>query len=109
MLEDDAPKGDKKAHKAKAYAKYHTAVRSDFTDELDIRGQLGDDGCFMIDKYLDEAKIAGIHTVRIIHGKWTGAVRAAVGAFLKKDTRVKDFRVGRYGEGDMGVTVVELK
>ena len=109
MLEDDAPKGDKKAQKAKAYAKYHTAVRSDFTDEIDIRGQLGDDGCFMIDKYLDEAKIAGIHTVRIIHGKGTGALRAAVWAFLKKDTRVKDFRVGRYGEGDMGVTVGELK
>ncbi len=109
MLEEDAPKSDKGAKKAKAYAKYHTAVRSDFTDELDIRGQLGDDGCFMIDKYFDEAKIAGIHTVRIIHGKGTGALRAAVWAFLKKDSRVKEYRVGRYGEGDMGVTIVELK
>lgn len=109
MLEEDAPKTDKGAKKAKAYAKYHTAVRSDFTDELDIRGQLGDDGCFMIDKYLDEAKIAGIHTVRIIHGKGTGALRAAVWAYLKKDSRVKEYRVGRYGEGDLGVTVVQLK
>ncbi|MBQ4137334.1 MAG: endonuclease MutS2 [Clostridia bacterium] len=109
MLEEDDGKGGKDAKKAKAYAKYHTAVRSDFTDELDIRGQLGDDGCFMIDKYFDEAKIAGIRTVRIIHGKGTGALRSAVWAYLKKDTRVKEFRLGRYGEGDMGVTVVELK
>ncbi|MBQ7822527.1 MAG: endonuclease MutS2 [Clostridia bacterium] len=109
MLDEDDGKGAKDAKKAKAYAKYHTAVRSDFTDELDIRGQLGDDGCFMIDKYFDEAKIAGIRTVRIIHGKGTGALRAAVWAYLKKDTRVKEFRLGRYGEGDMGVTVVELK
>ncbi len=109
MLEDDDSKAAKDTKKAKAYAKYHTAVRSDFTDELDIRGQLGDDGCFMIDKYFDEAKIAGIRTVRIIHGKGTGALRSAVWAYLKKDSRVKEFRLGRYGEGDMGVTVVELK
>lgn len=109
MLEEENGKAAKDVKKAKAYAKYNTAVRSNFTDELDIRGQLGDDGCFMIDKYFDEAKIAGIHTVRIIHGKGTGALRAAVWAFLKKDSRVKEFRLGRYGEGDLGVTVVELK
>ncbi len=108
MLEEDKPK-DKQSKKVAAYSKYHTAVRSDFTDELDIRGQLGDDGCFMIDKYFDEAKIAGIHTVRIIHGKGTGALRAAVWNYLKADTRVKSFRLGKYGEGDLGVTVVELK
>lgn len=108
MLEDEenVKPQDKKAS---AYAKYRTAVRSDFKDELDIRGELGDDGCFRLDKYLDEAKIAGIETVRIIHGKGTGALRSAVWAFLKKDSRVKEFRLGRYGEGDMGVTIVTLK
>lgn len=109
LEEEDSAKNKKGDKKTMAYARYRKTVRADFTDELDIRGQLGDDGCFMIDKYLDEAKIAGIHTVRIIHGKGTGALRAAVWAYLKKDTRVKEFRVGRYGEGDMGVTVVELK
>ncbi len=108
MLEEDTGK-KKTDKKTQAYAKFQKSVRDGFTDELDIRGELGDDGCFMLDKYLDEAKIAGIHNVRIIHGKGTGALRAAVWAFLKKDTRVKEFRVGRYGEGDMGVTVVELK
>lgn len=108
MLEDEenVKPQDKKAS---AYAKYRTAVRSDFKDELDIRGELGDDGCFRLDKYLDEAKIAGIETVRIIHGKGTGALRSAVWTFLKKDSRVKEFRLGRYGEGDMGVTIVTLK
>ncbi len=109
LMLEDSKKESKQTKKALAYSKYHTAVRSDFTDELDIRGQLGDDGCFMIDKYFDEAKIAGIHTVRIIHGKGTGALRTAVWNFLKTDTRVKTFRLGRYGEGDLGVTVVELK
>ncbi len=108
MLEES--KGEsKQTKKVAAYSKYHTSVRSDFTDELDIRGQLGDDGCFMIDKYFDEAKIAGIHVVRIIHGKGTGALRTAVWNFLKSDSRVKSFRLGKYGEGDLGVTVVELK
>ncbi len=108
MLEDEenVKPQDKKAS---AYAKYRTAVRSDFKDELDIRGELGDDGCFRLDKYLDEAKIAGIETVRIIHGKGTGALRSAVWTFLKKDSRVKEFRLGRYGEGDMGVTIVTIK
>ncbi len=109
LMLEDAKTDNKQSKKAIAYSKYHTAVRSDFTDELDIRGQLGDDGCFMIDKYFDEAKIAGIHTVRIIHGKGTGALRTAVWNYLKSDTRVKSFRLGRYGEGDLGVTVVELK
>ena len=63
----------------------------------------------MIDKYLDEAQVASIHSVTIIHGKGTGALRAAIWNNLKKDSRVSAFRAGVYGEGDYGVTVVELK
>ena len=70
---------------------------------------IGDDGCFVVDKYLDEAVIAGIKSVTIIHGKGTGALRTAVWKFLKSDKRVKNFRAGQYGEGDFGVTVVDLK
>jgi tetratricopeptide (TPR) repeat protein len=61
------------------------------------------------DKYLDEAQVASIHSVTIIHGKGTGALRAAIWNNLKKDSRVSAFRAGVYGEGDYGVTVVELK
>ena len=63
----------------------------------------------MCDKYLDDAKIARINTVTILHGKGTGALRAALWKFLRHDPRVKGFRQGVYGEGDAGVTVVELK
>ncbi len=76
--------------------------------EVDVRGMIGDDAWFVIDKYLDDAMRAGLQTVRIIHGKGTGALRLAVQRDLKADPRVKSFRLGQYGEGDSGVTVVEL-
>ena len=63
----------------------------------------------MVDKYFDTAIIAGFHTVRLIHGKGTGALRLALWKYLKRDKRVANFRIGQYGEGDGGVTVVELK
>ena len=75
---------------------------------LDLRGQTGDDGWHYTDKYLDDAKLAGVHSVTLIHGKGTGALRRALWDQLKKDPRVKSYRLGAYGEGDAGVTVVEL-
>ena len=63
----------------------------------------------MVDKYFDDAMVAGLHTVYLIHGKGTGALKAALWKFLKTDGRVLSFRIGQYGEGDGGVTVVELK
>jgi len=63
----------------------------------------------MLDKYLDEAKMAHFSSVRIIHGKGTGVLRKAVHDFLKSDKRVKSFRLGQYGEGDSGVTIAEIK
>jgi len=88
---------------------YRTLVSREFKPEIDVRGQNGEDAWFMVDKYLDEANVAHIHSVTIIHGKGTGALRAAIWAYLKKDSRVASFRAGAYGEGDYGVTVVELK
>lgn len=93
----------------KADASYRATVSRDFRDEIDLRGQTGEDAWFMVDKYLDEANVAGIKTVRLIHGKGTGALRQALQRFLKGDPRVGAFRLGKYGEGDSGVTVVELK
>ena len=77
--------------------------------ELDIRGMMGDEGWQRVDKYLDEALLVGYHTVRIIHGKGTGALKKAIWEHLRGDGRIKSFRIGQYGEGDGGVTVVELK
>ncbi len=85
------------------------AVSRAFKPELDLRGSTVEDGLFMVDKYLDEAAFAGIKTVTVIHGKGTGALRAAIWTELKKDKRVDKYRPGAYGEGDYGVTVISLK
>jgi DNA mismatch repair protein MutS2 len=92
-----------------AASKYRATVNKTFKAELDLRGQYGDDAWFMTDKYLDEAIMANMKTVRLVHGKGTGALRDAIKKHLKTDPRVKSFRAGIYGEGDSGVTVVELK
>lgn len=97
------------ARDRKNQKQYRAVVSREFKPELDVRGQIGDDAWFMVDKYLDEANVAGIHSVTVIHGKGTGALRAAIWARLKNDKRVTSFRAGAYGEGDYGVTVIELK
>ncbi|MBQ9760799.1 MAG: endonuclease MutS2 [Clostridia bacterium] len=88
---------------------YHVSVNRDFRDEIDLRGMLGDEAWLAVDKYLDEAMIANFGKVRLIHGKGTGALKKALWERLRKDRRIKSFRMGQYGEGDGGVTVVELK
>ena len=77
--------------------------------ELDIRGMMADEADLVVERYLDNAYRARLKTVRIIHGKGTGALRAAVQQMLRRSRLVKNFRLGRYGEGETGVTVVELK
>lgn len=75
---------------------------------LDLRGMTADEALPEIDKYLDDAFLAGLKQVQLVHGKGTGALRAAVQQHLKKHPRVKSFRLGEQGEGGLGVTVVEL-
>lgn len=77
--------------------------------ELDIRGYLGDDGVLEMERFIDGAVMAGLTEVVIIHGKGTGALREAVHRALRMNPSVKSFRQGEYGEGEAGVTVVELK
>ena len=88
--------------------KVKKTVVSTFKPEVDVRGMIGDDAWFVVDKYLDDAVLANIPTVRIIHGKGTGALRAALWKYFKADKRIKSFRHGEYGEGDAGVTVITL-
>ena len=77
--------------------------------ELDIRGMMTDEGVLEMERFIDSAQLSGISTVIIIHGKGTGALRAAVQQALKTNPAVKSYRQGAYGEGEAGVTVVELK
>ena len=77
--------------------------------EINVIGQNIDEACFVIDKYLDDCALAKLQTVRIVHGKGTGKLREGIHLFLRKHPHVKSFRLGTFGEGEMGVTVVELK
>ena len=77
--------------------------------EINVIGQNVDEACFVIDKYLDNCYLAGLNQVSIVHGKGTGALRKGIHAFLKTNPHVKSFRLGTFGEGEMGVTIVELK
>lgn len=95
--------------KKRSYASATNVMRREFQATLDLRGNTGDDAWFMTDKYLDEAKMLSVNTVTLLHGKGTGALRAALWQQLRRDKRVKSFRAGKYGEGDYGVTIVELK
>ncbi len=79
------------------------------SSELNLLGKTVDEALNELDKYLDDAYLAHLSTVRIVHGKGTGTLRQAVGRFLKKVKYVKEFRIGEYGEGDAGVTIVTFK
>ncbi len=76
--------------------------------ELDIRGMMGDEGVMEVERFIDGALMSGLSQVIIIHGKGTGALREAVQSALRRMPGVRSFRQGAYGEGEAGVTVVEL-
>ena len=80
-----------------------------FSPSFDVRGNNVEDAWIGIDKYIDEAILVGIKSVTIVHGKGTGALRKGLWEFFRTDNRIKKYRNGEYGEGDFGVTVLELK
>lgn len=80
-----------------------------FSASIDVRGSNVEEAWMDIDKYLDDALIYGVKSVTIVHGKGTGALRSGLWSFFKRDSRIKSFRNGEFGEGDFGVTVINLK
>ena len=108
QLIEDGPSAKKNAKPQKTSA-VRVSVSRDFKGEVDLRGKTGDEAWSIVDKYFDDAAISGFHTVRLIHGKGTGALKNALWVYLRMDNRVASFRIGQFGEGDGGVTVVELK
>ncbi len=81
----------------------------DVKSEIDVRGFICDDAIFMIDKFIDDAVMSSLQTIRIIHGKGTGALRKGLWDYFKHDKRISSYRMGSFGEGDAGVTVLTLK
>ena len=77
--------------------------------EINLLGRTVDEAISELDKYLDDAYLAHLPSVRVVHGKGTGALRNAVHSHLKRLKYVKEFRLGEYGEGDAGVTIVTFK
>ncbi|MDR1753462.1 MAG: endonuclease MutS2 [Eubacterium sp.] len=86
-----------------------SSVEKTSSMELDIRGRSADEALLEVDKFLDSSILSGLHLVTIIHGKGAGVLRAAVHQLLRGHKQVKSYRLGVYGEGETGVTVVEFK
>ena len=81
----------------------------DVTNELDLRGMTILEAEPLVESFLDSCQMSGLTTVSIIHGKGTGALRQGVHAMLRRERSVQSFRLGVYGEGETGVTIVTLK
>ena len=106
LLENDNPYKVKAARPAHSGREMKLAATS---PEIDLRGMDSIEAISVLERYIDEAMRGNLQSVRIIHGKGTGALRSAVQQILKKNKFVKKFRLGVYGEGEDGVTIAELK
>ena len=97
------------SHSSVTFSKGNKFKAQTISSEINVIGMNVDEATFVIDKYLDDCAISKLSPVRIVHGKGTGKLREGIHKFLKTNPHVKSFRLGTFGEGEMGVTVVELK
>ena len=109
VTEISAMKGNSTKNKENSKSYSGISKSKNISPEINVIGQTVEEAIFVIDKYLDDCSLAKLKTVRIVHGKGTGKLRSGIHNFLKTNPHVKSFRLGTFGEGEMGVTVVELK
>lgn len=107
LIEDAAP-GSKKYAKTGA-GKLKMSKSASVSTEINLIGKTVDEAIALLDKYLDDAYLAHLPSVRIVHGKGTGALRSAVQSHLKRQSYIKSFHLGEFGEGDAGVTIADFK
>lgn len=107
LIEDAAP-GSKKYAKTGA-GKLKMSKSASVSTEINLIGKTVNEAIALLDKYLDDAYLAHLPSVRIVHGKGTGALRSAVQSHLKRQSYIKSFHLGEFGEGDAGVTIAEFK
>ncbi|MBO5372224.1 MAG: endonuclease MutS2 [Lachnospiraceae bacterium] len=108
LLEDDTSPTSKNYNKTGA-GKIKMSKSASVSTEIKLLGKTTDEAIALLDKYLDDAYIAHLPSVRIVHGKGTGALRAAVHKHLKRQKYIKSFHLAEFGEGDAGVTIAEFK
>ncbi len=101
---------EKKQSKQEKTNQYRASVHKSMhiKPEINLLGMTVDDAIMELDKYLDDACLSHLNSVRVVHGKGTGALRKGIHEYLKRQSFVKSFRLGEFGEGDAGVTIVEL-
>ncbi len=109
LMLDTSKEPKPQKQKQKQYTQTTVKKKNQFIGpQIDCRGQLVDEAISHIDKYIDDAYLSGLKQIMIVHGKGTGALRDGVQRFLRSNGQVKSYREGVHGEGDSGVTVVEL-
>jgi len=100
---------EKKENKIKSVVTKTSNKTSTVTTEINLLGMTVDEAVSVLEKFLDDAYLSGLHEVRIVHGKGTGLLRKGVQNYLRSNPYVENFRLGMYGEGDSGVTIAEIK
>ena len=94
--------------KKETKSSYKISKTKNIASEINVIGLTVEEAIPIVDKFLDDCILAKLQTTRIVHGKGTGKLRQGIHTYLKKHPKVKSFRVGTYGEGEMGVTIVSL-
>ena len=106
---DETPAYLKKTTRAGGKGKIKMSKSLSVSTEINLLGKTVDEAVAELDKYLDDASLAHLSSVRIVHGKGTGALRKGLHQYLRRQKHVRSFRLGEFGEGDAGVTIAELK